>query len=151
MQLSIKPLATLSPRLQRLFLRVNQYKHTVKYVRQTGVMIADCLSCIVCQDTAEDDETLNLHASALRTFQDGKLQDIHRQTLLDLQLVKLARVIQNGWDESRGELDADLHAFWIHRFNMHIANGIIMNGSRIIVPKFTTRVPSMPSYGIFRH
>ena len=42
-QFSIKPLAELSPRLQCLFLRVNQYKYTVKYVRQTGVMITDCL------------------------------------------------------------------------------------------------------------
>ena len=96
-------------------------------MRQTRVMIADCLSCMVCQNTAEDDETLNLYVTALTTFQDGKLQDIHRQTLLDPQLVKLARVIQNGWGESHGEF-ADLHAFWIHRFNMHIANGIIMNG-----------------------
>ena len=58
-QLSIKPLAELSPRLQCLFLRVNQYKYTVKYVRQTGVMIAYYLSYKVCQDTAEDNETLN--------------------------------------------------------------------------------------------
>ena len=92
-QLSIKPLAELSPRLQHLFLRVNQYKYTLKYVRQTGVMIADCLSCIVCQNTAEEEETLNLHVTALTTFQDGKLQDIHHQTLTDPQLVKSARVI----------------------------------------------------------
>ena len=39
-------------------------------------MITDCLSHIVCQDTAEDDETLNLHVTALTMFQDGKLQDI---------------------------------------------------------------------------
>ena len=134
-QLSIKPLAELSPRLQRLFLRVNQYKYIVKYVRQTGVMIADCLSCIVCQNTAADDETLNLHVTALTTFQDGKLQDIHHQTLLDPQLIKLVRVIQNGWGESHGELDADQYAFWIHRFNMHIAKGIIMNGTRIVMPQ----------------
>ena len=133
-QLCIKPLAELSPRLQHLFLRLNQYKCTVKYVRQTGVMIADCLSHIVCQNTAEDNETLNLHVTALTTFQDGKLQDIHRQTLIDPQLVKLARVIQNGWGESHGDLDADLHPFWIHRFNMHIANGI-MNGMRIVIPQ----------------
>ena len=132
-QLSIKPLADFSPRLQHLFLRVNQYKYTVKYVRQTGVMIAICLSHIVCQNTAEDDETLNLHVTALMTFQDGKLQDICCQTLLDPQLIKLARVIQ-GWGESRGDLDADLYAFWIHRFNMHITNGIIMNGTGIVMP-----------------
>ena len=89
---------------------------------------------VVCQDTAENDETLNLHVTALTMFQDGKLQDICHQTLMDPQLVKLARVIQNGWGEGHGELDADLHAFWIHRFNMHITNGIIMNGTRIVVP-----------------
>ena len=64
-------------------------------------------------------------------FQDGKLQDIYHQTLTDPQLVKLVK--QNGWGESLGDLDADLHAFWIHRFNMHITNGIIMNGTRIVV------------------
>ena len=69
------------------------------------------------------------------TFQDGKLQDICHQTLLDPQLVKLARVIQNGWSESHGDLDADLHTFCLHRFSMHIVNGIIMNGTRIVVPR----------------
>ena len=98
-------------------------------------MIADCLSDIVYQNTAEDDETLNLHVTMLTMFQDGKLQDIHHQTLTDPQLVKLARDIQNGWGQSCGDLDADLHTFWIHRFNMHIANGIIMNGTRIVVPQ----------------
>ena len=107
-QLSIKSLAELSPRLQHLFLRVNQYKYTVRYVRQTRVMIVDCLSCIVCQNTAEDDETLNLHVTALTMFQDGKLQDILHQTS---------------------------HTFWIHRFNMHIVNGIIMNSPRIVMPQ----------------
>ena len=104
-------------------------------MRQNRVMIADCLSCIACQDTAEDNETVNLHVTTLTMFQEGKLQDIHCQTLLDPQLVKFARSLQNGWGESYGELDADLHAFWIHRFNLHITNGIIMNGSQIVVPK----------------
>ena len=63
-------------------------------------MIADCLSYIVCQNTAEDDEILNLQVTALMMFQDGKLQDICHQTLPDPQLVKLARVIQNGWGEA---------------------------------------------------
>ena len=78
---------------------------------------------------------MNWHVTALTTFQDGKLQDIRHQTLINPKLVKLARVIQNGWGESRGDLDAVLHAFWIHRFNMHIANGIIMNGMIIVIPQ----------------
>ena len=50
-RLSIKPLAELSPWLQHLFLSLNQYKYTVKYVRQTRVMIADCLCCIVSENS----------------------------------------------------------------------------------------------------
>ena len=134
-QLSIKPLAELSPRLLRLFLRVNQYKYTVKYVRQTGVMIADCLSRILCQNTTEDDETLNLHITVLTTFQDGKLQDIRCQTFNRPTAGEVTRVIQNGLGESSGDLNADLHTFWIHRFNMHIANSIVMNDTRIFVPQ----------------
>ena len=70
-----------------------QTRAYITCVRQTGVMIIDCLSHIACQNTAVEDETLNLHVTVLMTFQDGKLQDIHCQTLLDPQLVKLARVI----------------------------------------------------------
>ena len=44
-------------------------------------------------------------------------------------------VIQNGWGESYGELDADLHVFWIHRFNMHTMYIHIMNGTRIVIPR----------------
>ena len=65
----------------------------------------------------------------------GNFQDICHETLLDPQLVKLAKVIQNDWGESHRELDADLHAFWINRFNMHVTNDIIMNRSQIIVSK----------------
>ena len=117
-QLSIKPFAELSPRLQHSFLRVNQYKYIVIYVM---------------------------------TFQDGKLQDIHHQTLLDPQLVKLARVIQNGWGESHRELDADLHTFWIqiqHAYcKQHHYEWFKNHRSKVL----TTRVPPMPSYGTFRH
>ena len=137
-QLSIKPLAELSPRL-------------LSDVRQTGVMIAACLSCIVCQNTAKDDETLNLHVTALMTFQDRKLQDIHHQTLLDPQLVKLAIVIQNSWGESRGELDADLHAFWLHRFNMQIKWHHYEQYQNCCATVFTTRISLMPTYRTFRH
>ena len=119
-------------------------------MRQTGLMITDCLSHIVCQDTAVDDDTLNLHVTALMMFQNGKLQDIHRKTLLNPQLVKLAKVIQKGWGDNHGGLDADLHAFWIHQFNMHIINGIIMMDKYCCSTSFTTGISPMPTHGVLR-
>ena len=50
-------------------------------------------------------------------------------------LVKLAKVVQTGWADQRAEIDPDLHAFWIHRWNLSIIDGVIMNGTRIVIPK----------------
>ena len=43
-QLTIKPLCEVSPRLQRLLLKVTQYRFKTIYVKHNGVPVADCLS-----------------------------------------------------------------------------------------------------------
>ena len=52
-----------------------------------------------------------------------------------MTLVKLAKVVQTGWPDQHAEIDPDLHAFWIHRWNLSIGDGVIMNGTRIVIPK----------------
>ena len=47
-------------------------------------------------------------------------------------LIELAKVVQAGWPDQCSDIDADLHAFWIHRWNLSIVDGVIMNGMRII-------------------
>ena len=49
--------------------------------------------------------------------------------------MKLARVIQNGWPIQHADLDQELYVFWIHRLNLSLVDGIIMNGTRIVIPK----------------
>ena len=52
-----------------------------------------------------------------------------------MTLVKLAKVVQTGWPDQCAAVDPDLHAFWIHRWNLSIVDGVIMNGTRIVIPK----------------
>ena len=54
-----------SPRLQCLLLRLSQYEMEVQYVTQKHVPIADCLSRLVVDDTAVEDESLNLQIVGL--------------------------------------------------------------------------------------
>ena len=61
--------------------------------------------------------------------------DIKWETAKDILLVKLAHVIQNGWPVQRSDLDQELYVFWIHRLNLSIVYGIIMNGTHIVIPK----------------
>ena len=104
-------------------------------MKHEGVPIADCLSCNVQAESALEDETMNVTVAAISMFQEGKINQIKCKTSKDLTLVKLAKVVQTGWPDQRAETDPDLHAFWIHRWNLSIIDGVIMNGTRIVIPK----------------
>ena len=67
-------------------------------------------------------------------FQEGKINQIKCETSKDLTLVKLAKVVQTGWPDQHSEIDPDLHVFWIHQWNLSIVDGVVMNGTRIIIP-----------------
>ena len=49
-------------------------------------------------------------------------------------MVKLAKVIQAGWPDQLAEIDPDLHVFWIHHWNLSIVDGVMINGTRIVIP-----------------
>ena len=57
--------------------------------------------------TALDDD------AAIHMFQEGKINQIKKETSKNLTLIKLARVIQAGWPSQHAELDPHLHASWI--------------------------------------
>ena len=54
-----------SPRLQCLLLRLSQYEMDIHYVTQKHIPIADCLSRLVVNATAVEDESLNLQIADL--------------------------------------------------------------------------------------
>ena len=51
-----------------------------------------------------------------------------------MTLVKLAKVIETVWPDQRAEIDPDLPTFWIHHWNLSIVDGVMMNGTRIVIP-----------------
>ena len=135
-QLTKKPLCEISPRLQHLLLKVTQYSFNTVYIKYEGVPIADCLSRNVTIDSAKEDEPLNITIAMISLFQEGKLHQIKWETAKGILLVKLAHVIQNGWPSQHADLDQELYVFWIHRLNLSVVDGIIMNGT-CSYPKIT--------------
>ena len=104
-------------------------------MKHHGVPVADCLSHNVQAESAWDDETINVTITAINMFQEGKINHIKHETSKDLTLVQLAKFVQTGWPDQHTEIDPDLHAFWIHRWNLSIIDSVIMNGTRIVIPK----------------
>ena len=95
-----------SPRLQQLLLRLSQYEMNVNYVTSKHVPIADCLSRLINIKSAQEDDTLNLQIANLGV-EPVKIdwQNIRRFTMNNPTLVRLAKVIQNGWPETGKELE----------------------------------------------
>ena len=54
--------------------------------------------------------------------------------MLDPTLLRLARVIQNGWPEHAKEVEDDVKVYFPYRFVLHILNGIIFIHNRTVVP-----------------
>ena len=104
-------------------------------MKNDGVPVAGCLSWNVQIESALEDETINVTVAAVSMFQEGKINQIKCETSKDVTLVKLAEVIQTGWPDQHAEIDPDLHAYWIHRWNLSIMAGVIMNGTRIVIPQ----------------
>ena len=75
---------------------------------------------------------MNVTIAAISMFQEGKIKC---ETSKDLTLVKLAKVVQTGWPDQCPEIDPDLHTFLIHRWNLSIMDGVVMNGTRIVIPQ----------------
>ena len=104
-------------------------------MKHDGVPVADCLSRNVQIESALEDESINITVTAIGMFQEGKINQIKCETSKDLILVKLAEVIQAGWPDQRAAVDPDLHVFWLHCWNLSVVDGVMVNGTRIVIPQ----------------
>ncbi|KAK3703408.1 hypothetical protein QZH41_003904 [Actinostola sp. cb2023] len=135
--ISKKHLASAPPRIARMLLRIQKYNAQVTYIPGKDIPLADALSRI---SPCPGDEIpgldvsvheLHLHLNATPT----RLDQIRDETAKDIDLALLRTVITNGWPKVRSECPSQLHAYWNYRDELTVADGIILKGLRIIIPK----------------
>ena len=124
-----------SPHLQWLLLRLSQYQMDVKYVTHKCVPVADCMSRLIDIKTGKDDPSLNLQIADVTLNTDINWNQIKKMNMNDPTMVRLARVIQQGWpDSSKDLLFDDIKSYFPYRFELHIMDGIIFLQNRIVIP-----------------
>lgn len=132
-----KHLSSSPPRIARMMLRIQKYDAEIKYVPGKNVPLADALSRIspLPGDTIEGLDVsvheLHLHLNATPT----RINEIKEETTKDELLLSLRAFITQGWPDTRSECPAHLHAYWNYRDELTVADGIILKGTRIIIPK----------------
>ena len=132
-----KHLASAPPRISRMMLRIQKYDVQIKYVPGKNVPVADALSRVsYCSgdtvpglDITIHEVLMNLNVSSTRVPQ------IQEETAKDTSLSALSAIIAKGWPEKRSECPAHLHPYWNYCEELTVSNGMILKGSRIIIPK----------------
>lgn len=65
---------------------------------------------------------------------DNKLKLIQEETSADNTMQELCRTILNGWPSNRSCVTNELKPYFNHRHELSVVNGIIMKGTRIVIP-----------------
>ena len=102
--LVLKPLVNTSPRVQRLMLHLSQYNMNVQYKAGKHLLLSDCLSQLSNPATQEEDESLNLHVTAIESEDNDSffisLASVHEALMEDPVSALLGDLILNGWPDS---------------------------------------------------
>ena len=134
-----KSIASNSPRLQRLLLRLSQYDVNIEYLKGKDNVVADALSRLPQQLTNEgsrDEDFIPVHLLTDEIPADSaRIADFRRATAEDTASGLLMGVVANGWPESRRDCHPLLADYWTYREEIGAENGLLFKGHRLIVPE----------------
>ena len=129
-----KPISLASPRLQRMLLRLRIYDLQVKYVGANRVLVADTLSRLLTPETDPAIKNLDITIAQVLAIGSVKLKSLQFETKQDATLKALKELIVQGWPDSMQDVPKIIHPYWCFRDELTMLDGLIMKGSRVVVP-----------------
>lgn len=134
-------------RVQRLLLRVQKYDLDVSYTPGKYLLVADALSRahesnnVYSDNTTEDVVEAYIHM-IMNTMpvSDAKMREIRQQTADDATMQALQDIILKGWPQAKSECSPAVQDYWNFREELSIAEGIILKGSKIVIPQSMRRL-----------
>ena len=131
-----KSLHVAPPRLARMMLRIQRYNVTVKYVPGKQIPLADALSRITpCSASTIEGLDISVHEiHSQLNASTTRISQIREETARDNTLAALRETIAVGWPQKRADCPEIIHGYWNYRDELGVEDGIILKGSRIIVP-----------------
>ncbi|XP_064463440.1 uncharacterized protein K02A2.6-like [Ornithodoros turicata] len=134
--LSQKPFDSISPRLQRLLLRLQHYQAQLVYVPGKDLAVADALSRAPLQEVTRE-ASCEVPASLCLLVQASSLtlDAIRGATAKDETLQQVVRYCQQGWPLCRKQVELGAKLYWDCRDELHVKEGLLCRGRRLVIPK----------------
>ena len=139
--ISTKALAAAPPRLQRMLLQLQKYDLKITHVPGKHIPVADTLSRqslpsrIYEFDMTEDLEAQVHCIITSLPIHDNKISEIKNETARDAELQQLIQTIHEGWPPNIQSCAKVIREYWNHREDLSTADGVILKGTRIVIPK----------------
>ncbi|KAF4514255.1 UNVERIFIED_CONTAM: hypothetical protein B566_EDAN019553 [Ephemera danica] len=146
--LGTKNLSDMTPRLQRMRLKLLPYSYEIAYIPGRDHHLPDWLSRSPPESLPASDElklvsevsSYSQHATCSIPIVDEKLNSILEATSKDKALQTLVLWIQKGFPLRKGKWSEELTFFWTYRSDLSEQDGLILFRNRIIVPAYPTQL-----------
>ena len=133
-----KPLTSAPPRLQRMIIKLQGYQMRIEYIPGQEMTLANTLSRL---PSTKNIDTIDLDIRVyLVRFRSERLNEIRKKTKADPVLDQLQGIITAGWPDSIKDLPPVIRSYWPYRNELSVNDGIIMKGSRIIIPETQQKI-----------
>ena len=134
-----KPIASCTPRIQRLRLQLQRFDFKLVYKPGKELFIADTLSRAPSPRLFQDDLTQGceeqVHATLDRIIpQVTTRSKFAEATAADPTLLLVKELLIRGWPEHKSQCPVAAKPFWSVRHNLADADGLLLSGERLVVP-----------------
>ena len=117
-----------------MLLKTQDYNIKLTYKPGTKIPVADALSRLPLNDTAEV-SFIEFEQQDNLSFSEENFISIKGATASDASLMILRNTIMQGWPEKRGLVCKEALPYYHFRDEMTVEDGIIFRGDRIVIPK----------------
>ena len=125
-------------RCQRMLMRLMRFNVKAEYVAGKTLVVADTLSRSPVKqferELSADITTYVHYVIANKPMSDDRLEEIRALTEDDNVLQEVIHYTLNGWPKYKKDVNIQLHAYHDIRHELSVASGLLMRGSRIVVP-----------------
>ena len=135
-----KRIATASPRLQRLLLRLARYEIQLEYIRGKKNSIAEALRRVDPLSPEPQDENMQIDAILVHQITnaipatDNRLDRTRIATTADPTLNQLWQYIFHGWPLQKHQLPEPVQHYWNYREELAIEDGLIFKTLCLVIP-----------------
>lgn len=128
-------------RCQRLLMRLMRFNAVAEYAPGKTLLVADTLSRSPLTNSSNVSETdsevthyVDSVVSAIPAST-SKMDEIRQATAQDAEMLSVKQLIKNGWPDHSQSVPADARAYFQVRAELSEYSGLILKGSRIVVPR----------------